>query len=188
MGQGFVFTSHFLMEVVSSKHAPLPPAVGATPPTRSDARPGCPADPTPSPCVLPCRVLGADATPRCPCGGHLLAPASGGLCWHSGQRGLAVANRGGLKICSLNRNETSIGHLALARPVLSPHRPVFYFSSAALLQRKWGDYPPDGIICQSPEARSWEQVQGSNHPGARLAGMWVRFAGQRHLFPLLGCQ
>lgn len=56
-----------------------------------------------------CRA-GADATPRLPCGAHLLAPASGGLCWHSGQSGLAVANQGGLKVCSLNRNKISIGH------------------------------------------------------------------------------
>lgn len=126
----------FLMEVVPSKHAQLPPAVAAALPTRSDAQPGCPADPTLSPCVLPCRVLGADATPRRPCGAHLLAPASGGLYWHSGQRGLAVANQGGLKVCSLNRNKTSIGHFALARRVLSLYRQDFYFSSAALLQRK----------------------------------------------------
>lgn len=56
-----------------------------------------------------CRA-GADATPRRPCGAHLLAPASGGLCWHSGQSVLAVAYPGGLKVCSLNRNKISIGH------------------------------------------------------------------------------
>lgn len=114
----------FLMEVVSSKHGQLPPAVAAALPTRSDAQPGCPADPTPSPCVLPCRGRCHTEAPVWgpPAGSSFRWPmlAFGTECFGCGLSG---------RLKSLFLKQKQNIHWTF-------YRQDFYFSSAALLQRK----------------------------------------------------
>lgn len=116
-GRALFSLFNFFVKAMFSKHAQLSPFVA--PPTCSairqdaDARPGCPADPIPNPCVPPCRILGADAIPRCPCRAHLLA---------FGAEGFGCGQTGNLKsLFHSHRNKTSIEHFALSRPVLSLH-------------------------------------------------------------------